>query len=528
MNLRTKPNTQLTEEQVLLQRAKELSVSYRKKLPKKDKNAAETEAEKAERLEKEAIVKRAKKQIEKLKKKNINVPIEVFPIEIQEFILNHYNFYKFPLDYYFGSVLSVAGTAIGNAYSAKYQEDWAGVGLFWMILVGRSSIGKTRVIKPCVKPLLELQKEYIIANDKLVASIKAKGSWKEENLPTPKRVFTSKSTNQKMIMLMKKNPKGILLCRSEGKGFLRSMNQYSVGDDLENFLEWWDNEFWSDDKIGTDYTSLLRPFISLLTGVQTKIVKDFGTGDKADNGFFQRFLFCVPMDETKPMPVKGKLTTGPYEKYSEIIKGLFKLDNLIDTENKNNKAGDETIDSVQIPLSPKAEEAFFNYTTQSAVKQNKTEDDVLRSYLGKLETYVLRFAITLQLLDYITKKDQYSKSLMDMVAAEEYEITEKTLLNAIKVADYFEQTGKVITNKLDNPLDDLKPIQQSWYKNLPEDELFTRKYALDLAEGITKSLKESNKDARGLGKRTANDLLSRSDLFNKHRTMYEKKILSDN
>lgn len=526
MNLRTKPNTQLSEEQEL-QRAKELSVIHKKKLPKKDKNAPETEEEKAERLEKEEVILKAQKQIEKLKKKNINVPIEVFPIEIQEFILNHYNYYKYPLDYYFGSVLSVAGTAIGNAYSAKYHTDWEGVGLFWIVLVGGSSIGKTQVINPCVKPLKELQEQQIINNDKAVAQMKAIGNWKEENLPKPKRIITSKSTNQQMITLMKKNPKGVLLCRSEAKGLMKSMNQYSPGDDLENLMEWWDNTFWSDDKKGEGYTYLLRPFIGMLTGIQTKIVKQMGAGDNADNGFFPRILFCVPMDESKPMPVEGEPNAGPYVKYAEIIKALFKLDNLIDTEKKNNKAGHEKIESVQIPLSEKAKKAFFKYRTQSAIKQNRTEDDVTKSSLGKLETYVLRFAITLQLLDYITKKDQYSKPLIDLVREGKYEITEKTLLNAIKVADYFEQTGKVITNKLDNPLDDLKPIQQSWYENLNEEQLFTRKEALELAAGITKVLKKEGKDYRGLGKRTANELLSRKDLFHKHRTMYEKVILSD-
>lgn len=466
--------------------------------------------------ERAAALKRAEDMIKKLKKEKINVPIDVFPLEIQEFILNYYNHYKYPISYYFGSVLSVAGTAIGNAYSAQYHEGWEGVGMTWIINVGGSGVGKSQVQKHCISPFLKIQERQVLQNDSEVEELKeSKRNVKEEDLPTPSRIFTSKSTNERLIGLLKENPKGILLARSEIRGWIKSMNQYSRGDDAENFMEWWDNQFWSDDKKGAGYVSLQCPFISVLGGIQSKIVKQMGAGDNSSNGFFQRLLFCIPVDDKKPMPKKGKPKKEPYLKYEKAIIDLFDLPNLFKTGNKNNRAGHERIISCKIPLSNEAEDVYFNYLTSSAKKANETEDDVVKSLFAKLETYVLRFAIILEMLDYIFKKDKYPNTLIKMVADGKYKISAKTIKKAIKVADYFEQTGKKITDKLGNPVADLSFVQQSWYENLPEHEPFRAKFALERAAEISKK-------HRGIGTRTVKELLRNRQLFNKVRNLYER------
>lgn len=506
----TNPTTLEDEVQEAINMANETTT-----LSTKHKAAVNQEAElKAQ----EDAAQKAAARMKELKAKNIDVPIDVFPQAIQDFIFNYYNYYQYPIEYYFGSVLTVAGTVIGNAFTAKYQEGWEGVGMLWMNLVGGSSVGKSQAQKHCIKPALKLQEAMVLDNDSEIDRVKQSGNWKPEDLPKPRRLLTSKSTNEQLISLLKKNPKGIMLCRSEGRGWMKSMNQYNNGDDTENFMEWWDNDPWSDDKKSTGYVYIERPFVSVLIGIQTKIVKQMGGGDNANNGFFQRLLFCAPVDETIPEPREGEPKKEPYNKYEKIIFKLNQLKNLFEVKHKNNKAGHERIISCAIPLSAKAKKAFFNYRKLSAKKRNNTESDVIKSMLGKLETYVLRFAIILEMLEYASKPQKSRKSLINLVKENKYEVSEQTLLNAIKVADYFEKTGKIITNKLDNPIADLKPIQQGWYENLPEFKIFKASFGLGVAEKIRKE----NEGERGLSVRTVKDLYKRRDLFRKTRFGYER------
>lgn len=454
---------------------------------------------------------KAKEMLKNLGKEN-KVPVDVFPPEIQDFILTYYNFYKYPLDYYFASVLTCAGVAIGNAYTAEYQPEWEGVGMLWTILVGGSSIGKSQVMKPCLKPLRKIQNRFIDNYDEELDRWKILNEGKQPKeqtpKPSPKRMVTSKSTNEKLIELLQKNQKGILMSRSEIQGWLKSMNQYNKGDDQENYMEWWDNDDWSDDKKSTGFVYLQRPFLAILGGIQTKIVQKMGSGDNAATGFFQRLLFAMPTDETIPMPKQGFPDASTYAMYEKIIVKLYDLPNRFTEADKDNPDKETKVRSCAIPMSEKAKERFFQYRCESVTKRNDAEDDIIKSMLGKLETYVLRFAVIIELLKFVS--ENHKIGLISKVYDYGYEISEDTVIKAIRVADYFEQTGRQVTNRLESPVHSLPPMQKLWYESLPEFETFKAQTAINTAKKITEKHK-----VRGLGERTIKSLLRNKVLFKK-------------
>jgi len=490
------------------------TMSYKNSVPhagKTDDETLEEVAQMARRVaqdnNKESIA-RAKKMLKELKQKKIKVPIDVFPHQIQDFILTYYNFYKFPIDYYFGSVLSVAGIAIGNKYSSKY-DDWEGVGMLWMILVGGSSIGKSEVMKRCEKPLVKIQERLIQQHQN-----KLKKQHDPTNPPEVKIIKTSKSTNERLIQLMQQNPSGILLSRHEIMGWLKSMNQYTKGgDDKQQVMEWFDNTTWSDNTKGSGFIYLRKPFISVLGGTQPKIVKDLGAKGNADSGFLQRCLFAVPTDLTIPAPVEGKPDFSAYERYEAIITKLYELtDNFIKVNDKPD-CDKYQPRSIPINLSQEARSRFLKFRHESRDKRNATDDEKLKSLLGKIQVYVLRFAIILELLEVVCSDTDLDNLHTDAINRK-HTISLQTIEKAIKVSKYFEETGRVIIGKLEDPIQDLSPPQQAWYRTLPEHDPFKAETAINLATGMK---------VRGLSKRTVNDLLKNIQLFKKvGRGFYER------
>ncbi len=469
----------------------------------------EVQAKTPEEQKKESI-ERAKKLLEKLPPTN-KVPLEVFPIEIQDFILSYHDYYKLPLDYYFASVLTAAGVVIGNSFSVEYLPNWEGVGMMWMILVGTSSQGKSPVMKHCLMPLREIQDDYVKEFESDLKKWKLENVGKksrdidEENRPYAYRLITSKATTEKMIELLEKNPRGILMSRPEITGWMKSMNQYSNGDDQENYMEWWDNDTWSDDKKSTGFAYLKNPFLSILSGIQKKIVQKMGSGENAATGFFQRFLFAIPDTEIIPLPVEGCPDSFIYDQYKKVIENLNKLSH-INSESR-----------VKIPMDEKASKAYFNYRCLSVEKRNDTDDDVIKSMLGKLETYVLRFAIIIELLKFVT--EYKGKSLTSMVYEHGYRVSEDSILKAIKIANYFEANGRNVTDRISSPVMVLSEGQQIWYNALPEFEFFKSKTALDIAISLSQE-----KGVRGISKRSIKRLLGRKDLFERERSgIYMRK-----
>lgn len=463
-------------------------------------------------------VKKAGELLKKLDKE-IKVPIEVFPPEIQNFILTYYTYYKYPIDYYFASVLTCAGVAIGNAYTAQYQPDWEGVGMLWTVLVGGSSIGKSQAMKPCLKPLRIIQEQFVKDNEKSTKIWEAKnpnnGSGKKNRIdldskPKPKRIITNKATIEKAIELLDRNPKGLLFSRSEIKGWLKSMNQYNNGDDEETYMEWWDNDYWSDDKKSTGFVYIKRPFSSILGGIQTKIVQKMAAGDSADSGFFQRLLFAMPTNEIIPTPKEGYPNQEGYKAYEKAINNLYGLPNKFNYPHPDKSEITEII-SCNIPLSEDAKKRFYQYRCTSADKRNDTDDDVIKSMLGKLETYVLRFAVILELLEFVCSNSKKTiESLVILVDERKHFISKETIEKAIKIADYFEETGRRVTSRIENPVNRLKPPQQAWYNSLPEYETFKAQTAIEIAKAI-----REKGNLKGLGDRTVKGLLRNKELFKK-------------
>ena len=464
------------------------------------------------------IVEAAKKAGEARQTKKNPFPIEALHPVLQEFCKSHHNCYGFPLDWYGVGVLAVGGTLIGNAYAAEYQPNWYGSPNGWFGLVGRSSSGKTQVMKHCERPMKRIQDGLFDDHAAVMEQWKQEQEDKAQNgkasqeqaPPQPARLMLKKFSLEKAVTIMQRNQRSLLVSRSELIGWMRSMNQYRKGDDEQVWLEFWDNDDQLIDMVKYDLPIYLRRTnLTVWGGVQDDLLHEMAEGQKQESGHLGRFLFAYSDEMDKPMPAKLSPAVDIIEKWDSICTRLHKNHNLISSEQ---------VRSIMLPFTEQAKEAYYQFLCSSTEQQNRAENNLQRSILGKLETYVLRFACTLAMLDFaadghtVTDADLIFDAKSGRASITDLVITDELITRALMLKDYFRGTSLKVTTRIESPVNKLPPDQQDWYRALPFDEMFKTRTALDTATDLS------------IAQRTAETLLSNVHLFKKIKTgWYERR-----
>lgn len=163
-----------------------------------------------------------------------------------------------PADYVFASLLSVAGSAIGNARWASPWRGWAEPPILWTMGIGLPSAGKSPAIDAALAPLRRAEKPL---REKAEAELKewaekaelaklVESSWKEaakaaikagetpperpegaDSGPAPHipRLVVNDGTIERLGAIVARQPRGTLQMRDELAGWLEGMQRYSGG-----------------------------------------------------------------------------------------------------------------------------------------------------------------------------------------------------------------------------------------------------------------------------------------------------------
>ena len=126
-------------------------------------------------------------------------------------------------------------------------------------------------------------------------------------------------------------------------------------------------------------------------------------------------------------------------------------------------------------------------------------DRIERAIQAKMETYVWRLALVLEMMQQATLGD-FTPSLSNA-----------SLSNAIRLAEYFRENALTINDKItvNNPLEDITGDQLELYTELPYD--FKRSQVLALFE------------AKAIKGRSIDRFLSKKKLFQNYRHGHYKK-----
>jgi hypothetical protein len=315
-------------------------------------------------------------------------------------------------------MLGIASGLIGVARRIYASSSWLEPCTMWCGIVGFSGTGKTPGLEVTKRALaaIEREKRDDFAelrrkhDSKVEAARAARAAWKKQveaavengGIPPemPKeaqgpgkfvapKLYVSDGTIERMGELVTARPQGIIRILDELAGMFTNMQRYSGGQDNEFWLEAWNGNSYSTERMGRQL-HVDHLLVGVVGGFQPdKLVKAFA-GD--DDGMYARFNFAWP--EQAP---HRKLADEVGSIDHNLKDALARLDALA----KFTEEGALVEGSIKLSDAARAE---FEQLRQFVHDQTQLLEGRDREWMSKAPAHVLRLAGTLCLLDWAWDK----------------------------------------------------------------------------------------------------------------------------
>ncbi|WP_300704537.1 DUF3987 domain-containing protein [Bacteroides sp.] len=403
-------------------------------------------------------------------------PISVFPKPIREIISETKACLNYPTDYIASAICFTLSVGIGNNFVAKVKEGWDERAILYMAIIGRSGVNKSHPLSFAMQPLFELdmnssvkyQKERKEYDRLLFASRKEKGSKEEKELPVEpvlKKFIVSDITPERLITIHQDNKRGICLYVDELMSWLKNFNRYNSGSEEQFWLSVFSGKPIILDRQGNKSSAFIKhSFISVIGTIQKGLLKELAKGERTENGFIDRILFVFPPNLKKEYWNECELSTHIAPLWESIIR---KLTDIQCTTGENG----ELIPS-KLAFSTEARSLLYKWQHMNTDLCNTESDDILVGVYSKLDIYIIRFSLILQLARWACDE------------AERMEIDQTSVEGAIAIVEYFRNSAKrvqEITNSSAS-LEQLPTDKSNLYNALPME--FTTGEGIKIAQKL--------------------------------------------
>lgn len=375
-------------------------------------------------------------------------PIQIYPKAIQEIILEIYNKHLFPIDYLGAGILSAASASIGKSFKLEVKHGWQEKVNLFMVIVGQPGDAKTQALKFCFNPIQIKESQLYADYENQLAEYEKNNTENYENKnkirkPTLKRYLLSDFTPEALILNHSFNKRGICIYVDELNGWLKNFNRYNSSGEAETYLSLWSGTQVTTDRASGKSLRLEDPCLSVIGSTQISVLKDFGKDGRATNGFMDRLLFVYPNDE--------KILRWNIEQVNKVLFNNYTtlIHNLIDLGEE-----EPTLSNV-LTMKTDAKEYLFNWQNN---RPDKFFFDYERSIEIKLQQYVLRFALILQLIH--STVESKSTSQIDI----------NSIKGAIQLFDYFYNNAIQVRTEIlkKNYFETLNELQKNILNELPK------------------------------------------------------------
>jgi hypothetical protein len=374
-----------------------------------------------------------------------NFPIDIFPLPIQVLIHDAKESVRFNSDYLSAGILSTCATAIGNSITL-FNGSYSSKPILWISIIGRSGIGKTHPLEFAKNPIETRDKQSYEEYIKLVNEYENNET--TVNKPKYSKNILKDFTPEKLAENLQFNLKGTLIFKDELIGWINSFDQYKKGGDQQLYLELFNGGTLTVDRKTSEPIRVEKTNVNIIGGMQPSLIKKMAGNNRSEDGFLSRFLFVYPNN------LKPNLFTGNSIKESNVKNYENLISNLFDLEDKVLQVDNSGIEIYKEWQHSKSSEAF--------------QDDLETIIQAKLETYVWRLALIIEMIQQATESN-YSNT-----------ISNQSLNKAIKLIEYFRFNALKVYNKMliNNPLEGLEKNKYELYQELPNE--FNRKDVLPL------------------------------------------------
>lgn len=394
------------------------------------------------------------------KQKN-KFPIEVFPIEVQEYFQNLIDYNRFNQEYLCGAFIGASSIYIGNKYKARFSESYSQNLSTWVALVGNSSTKKTPVINAVFEPLMDLEKKR---HRDFIQAKKRHLDFPDDPKPIERQSIVDDVTIESLYKIFQYNPQGILIKRDELSGFINDNGRYNSGGNEQKYLSLYSgvpsriNRRKDDESYMTE-----EGMLSMVGGIQPKILPELFSQGRDVNGFVQRMLFVINDGSLERAPRRG---ANPKLK-SNYKDFCYSLEKIPEPDYSNIPEIDFTTEAYEY-----LHDWLDNYLYADLITGPYGE--LSRSYFGKIEAYTIKFSLMMEVLHREEKG-----VLLNEIGIE-------SVKKAIKIANYF-------IGSFEEVLDQVKGAEKELTNtDIVIDYLNNLKYKKTHLKPITKLLREAN------------------------------------
>lgn len=387
-----------------------------------------------------------------------DIPLDVFPSEIQEIILDLFRYENYNIEYTIGSILSASAVAIGNSHAIRIRSEWNSNPSLYFILIGRPGLGKTHPINFAYKPIRKKDEIELRLYKEKLKEIKDKNESKYI------RNIISDFTPESMIETHNNNPHGIGIVIDEILGMFKYIGRYNNNNNLiEILLSAYSGQPIDSIRKGEKLPVFVkRPCINIIGTIQTKLAKKVFDSVLSDNGLIDRFLFIFPKNRqiNRMSKVNNNTNHHASERWGKIIDKLMKLSCEID--DYGNCAPHI------LNMSDDASTIFINWFNDLVDQINKIYDDnLIDSRVLKRNDKVARLALIIQVIRWAC--DEAPKDEVDQTSVEA----------AIRLINYLEDSYDRILKTIYSDNNDPCNIL---FDNLPES--FNANEAIRIAQKL--------------------------------------------
>lgn len=373
-----------------------------------------------------------------IKAEELIFPIDIFPAPIQSYISDCHNTLNNSIDYMGCSLLWVISTCIGNSMQVEVKKGWRETASLWVSLVGKAGIGKTPSINSIIFPLKKINNREVQNYHKEFEkweyynslSPKEKKEHEEVNKPIVKQFIVNDITTESLIDIHQSRDNGIAVFKDELAGWLKDMNKYRAGSDLEFWLSSWSGESVNVNRVTRGVSYVNRPFIPVLGGIQPSIFSSMQTEENKENGFMDRLLLSFPELQVDKYTDKD-LDITAYNWYSDAITSFFEVINKTNKIIKRDINGN--IEPLIYQFDDEAKKEWIRIFNEITDLQNSEEEnEYMKSMLPKQKTYIPRFALLLHVFN------TFIDSETTLI------INKESILKAERLSKYFINMAKKI------------------------------------------------------------------------------------
>ena len=190
------------------------------------------------------------------------------------------------------------------------------------------------------------------------------------------RLQISNATVEKIAVLLKARPRGMLMIVDELAGLFLNLARYSGGSDREFWLEAWNGKYFVVERMGREPVTLNHLLVGMTGGFQPDKLNRSFSGDA--DGIYTRLLFAWPAESDYK-----KLTDDVEEVEPEFYNTLTRLIDLPAEQ-------DGELIISPISLSADAREAFERFR-KYVFDERAALDDRDREWWAKAPAHVLRW-----------------------------------------------------------------------------------------------------------------------------------------